>query len=831
MKRVKKPVFFIVAAIIIFLTYSAFFGIHTQNGEITKTIIKGAQDIRWGIDIRGGIDVTFRAEEGYKPTKEELHRAKDVINNRLVKQNVVDFELYVDEKNDQIIVWYPWPANEKEFNPEKAIEELGARAFLTFREGNGYNSDGTPKNISDFPESTIIVSGSEVIKAEPGVISTGTGSTQYVVKLQFSDDGFKKFSEATKKLAKKDYISIWLDDTLVSSPYVNEYIEKNEAVIEGNFSAAEARKLADTINAGTIPFKLVTEGSSVISPTFGKSALDIMVLAGIIAFSIVCLFMVSFYRLPGFVACIALLGQVAGSIACISGYFPFIPSYTLTIPGIAGIILSIGMGVDANIITNERLKEELRLGKTLDSAIDAASENSFSAIFDGNITMIIVSIILMGVFGPTDSIFAKLLKPFLFMFGASVTGAVSSFGFTLLVGVFFNFLMGVTASRLMLKSISRFKFMRNKGLYGVSDKKEPVTKSNIKFDFMKNRKIFLGISAAVILIGLTFNFINGTKLDIKFKGGSMLSYTYEGKEMDQDEVEKAIEELLGKDVSVQLSRFNATVETEPTTSSEAVSSETSGQDESSAASETSTPAQNNTENPTNGGKTLNKIVITLAENEALSLEQQNAILNLLAEKYPNQNVKVLTNSVVPPFLGREFLFKCLVALALAAVTLILYVGYRFRNIGGLSAGTMAILALIHDIAIAYFTFIILGMPIDDNFVAVALAILGFSVNDTIIIYDRIRENKKIMGPKASIADITNLSINQTLGRTINTSLCTIMAMATICLVSAINNLTSIYSFAFPMMAGLISGSFTTVCLVGPIWVLWVTRKGKAAKKN
>ena len=191
-----------------------------------------------------------------------------------------------------------------------------------------------------------------------------------------------------------------------------------------------------------------------------------MLLAGVIALILICIFMILVYRLPGAIASIALLGQVAGMIAAVSGFLPSISSFTVTLPGIAGMILSIGMGVDANVITNERIKEEIRKGRSLDAAIDNGSSESFSAIFDGNVTVIIVAIILMGVFGPPDGFWSKLLTPFLFMFGTSTTGSVYSFGYTLLIGVIFNFIMGVTASRLMVKSLSRYKHFRNKWLYG-----------------------------------------------------------------------------------------------------------------------------------------------------------------------------------------------------------------------------------------------------------------------------------------------------------------------------------------------------------------------------
>ena len=196
-----------------------------------------------------------------------------------------------------------------------------------------------------------------------------------------------------------------------------------------------------------------------------------MAIAGIIAFALICIFMICCYRLPGAVACIALLGQAAGMLASVSGFFPFLKSFTLTLPGIAGIILSIGMGVDANVITSERIKEEIRKGKTIDGAIDSGNSNSFSSIFDGNITNVIVAVILMGVFGPPESFWSKLLTPFLWMFPAATTGAIYSFGYTLLTGVIFNFIMGVFASKVMLKSLSRFQIFRKRSLYGGADEK------------------------------------------------------------------------------------------------------------------------------------------------------------------------------------------------------------------------------------------------------------------------------------------------------------------------------------------------------------------------
>ena len=261
-------------------------------------------------------------------------------------------------------------------------------------------------------------------------------------------------------------ISIWMDDTMISAPTVNDPITDGQASITGSFTAEAAQDLADKINSGALPFALETANYSTIDPSLGTGARDVMILAGAVAFVLVAIFMICIYRLPGVVAVIALMGQLALSVAAVSGYLPFIPSFTLTLPGIAGIILAIGMGVDANVITSERIREEVRSGKSIDGAIELGYQRAFSAILDGNMTVVIVAIILMGAFGPPSSLFAKLLNPIFFLFGSTLAGTVYSFGYTLLVGVIGNFIFGILCSKLMLKSISRFKAFRKPKFYG-----------------------------------------------------------------------------------------------------------------------------------------------------------------------------------------------------------------------------------------------------------------------------------------------------------------------------------------------------------------------------
>lgn len=453
-KRVGRPVFFVVFILILALTYTAFFGIENYYGDTRKVYVKGANDIRWGIDIRGGVEAVFSPDkESVDITDDDMDAAKAIIETRLVNKNITDYEVYTDSDNHQIIVRFPWAADESDFDAAAAVQELGETALLTFCR----NED----------KEDVILSGAEDIeRAQAGVDQDGN----YVVYLYFTDSGEAKFDAAKRELVNQK-ISIWMDDKEISAPTVSESVlEGNSGTtyINGMAGSEEAKELADKINAGSLPFALTVDDSKlqIISPSLGSDALRVMLIAGSIAFGIVCLLMILRYRLNGVVTSIALLGQLAGTIACISGFFPNTDSFTLTIPGIAGIILSIGVGVDCNVIASERIRDEFKKGKTIDGAIDSGFKNALSAIVDGNVTIIIVSIVLMGAFGTPDSFIAKIFSPIMSLLGSSITGSIYSFGYTLLVGVIFNFIMGLLASKLMLKSVSQLKFLRKPWLYG-----------------------------------------------------------------------------------------------------------------------------------------------------------------------------------------------------------------------------------------------------------------------------------------------------------------------------------------------------------------------------
>lgn len=410
-----KYMFFVVALLTAGLMLLAVFGLHIGNFEI-----KGAGLMRYGIDIRGGVEATYEPKDlDRTPTDSELESAKAIIETRMDAAKITDRDVTIDKENSKIIVRFPWKSDEADFDPQKAVSELGQTAKLTFRD----------------PAGNIVLEGTDVVKTSAQLTSQ---TQQPIVLLELSSEGAKKFADATGKLVGQK-ISIYMDDTLISDPVVEEKITGGTANITNMGSLETAKALSDQINSGALPFSLIAKNCNIISPTLGSNALSVMVLAGEVAFGLVCLFMLLYYRLPGLVACIALLLQVAGQLLALS-----VPQFTLTLPGIAGVILSIGMGVDANVIVAERIKEELNAGKTLWGAIDAGFDKAFSSVFDGNITVIIVAIILI-IFG---------------------SGAMLSFGYTLLCGVIMNFVAGVTASRLMIRSLSDFSKLRKPQYFG-----------------------------------------------------------------------------------------------------------------------------------------------------------------------------------------------------------------------------------------------------------------------------------------------------------------------------------------------------------------------------
>lgn len=705
--------FFGVSMIVAVICFIALFGIGDQ--------VKGVAKIRFGIDIRGGIEAVFEPEDlDRQPTQEELNAARNVIETRLDSKNILEREVTVDKQKGYIIVRFPWKSDETNFNPEAAIAELGETAQLTFRDEKG----------------NVLIEGSHVKSSSPAFDQQ---QGEYIVQLSFDEEGSKLFEAATEKMIGKQ-MAIYMDDVVISAPLVQEKIAGGQCVINGMSNADEAKELSEKINAGALPFSMNTSNHSSISPTLGSDALKIMVVAGVVAFIIVCLFMIIYYRLSGAMSCIALCLQMALQLLAISA-----PQFTLTLPGIAGIILSLGMAVDANVIISERISEEIARGMTIRQAIKKGYEKAFSSVFDGNFTSCIVAILLM-IFG---------------------SGSMLSFGYTLLTGLVINFVAGVLTSKVLLSSIIMFKPMNHTKWFR-KKKESPV------IPFYKNKKIAFILSSIVLIGGIISCFICGVKLDTQFAGGAVLKYQFEG-EINTNSIASDVQEIVNRNVNTQIT-------TDPATGSQ-------------------------------------KLVLTLAGNEGLSPEKQGDITKKLTQNYKEAQFNLAEAYIVEPYIGQSALQKSLMAIGLSAIFIVIYVWVRFKNLSGLSAGVMAVLALIHDVFFVFFVFVWFGIPINDAYVAVTLTIIGYSINDTIVLYDRIRENKSITKNK-DIGALISESITQTLSRSINTSITTIICVLSILIFAILYGIDSIKVFALPMLFGMISGCYSSICIAGPLWGKW-----------
>ncbi len=428
---------FLVFALIAVMTYICFTG--SLFGLVK---IPGINDIVPGIDINGGIDAMLYAvtKDGRKPTQDELDTAKVIIGKRLDKVGILDRNLSTDVDAGRVIVQIPWAPGETDFNPDKTLDMIGETALLTFQE---VDADKLDENNNPLPTDRTVLEGTDVVNALPAQNPQTKGME---VVLELNENGRKAFADATGRLIGQP-IAIFMDDQFISAPVVQAHITDGNAVITlGNRNdeeaIAEAKELADTIRSGALPFKLEAKQVNAISPLLGKGALDITVRAFVVAFMLICIFMIFYYRLPGLIASIALF-----SLAVMTLNFVSWMGITLTLPGLAGVVLSVGMGVDANVIIFERIKEELRSGKTLKAAVDLGFKRAFTAIIDGNVTTLIVAVIL-------------------YFYG---TGAMISFAYTLFIGVIISFFTALLLTRMMLSAATDLDMARKPWLYGVKE--------------------------------------------------------------------------------------------------------------------------------------------------------------------------------------------------------------------------------------------------------------------------------------------------------------------------------------------------------------------------
>lgn len=697
--------------------YAAIFGLGSD--------FKGAKDMRFGIDIRGGAEAVFEPE-GVKgtPSAADMESARTVIENRLDAQNILDREVTVDKEHGNIIVRFPWKSDEKEFNPEAAIAELGETARLTFRD----------------PQGNVLVEGRHV--ADSSVVKNQqTGA--YEVSLQFDKTGAEDFYKATKELVNQS-IGIYMDEDMISNPVVQEAIQGGEAVINGMKSQEDAKALSEKINAGALPFSLKTTNYNTISPTLGSGALKAMTMAAATAFVLVCIFMILYYRLAGFIACLALVFQMSLQVLALS-----VPQYTLTLPGIAGLILSLGMAVDANVIISERIGEELQRGSSLRSAVRKGYKNAFSSVLDGNVTTAAVAVILM-IFG---------------------SGTMLSFGYTLLSGVLINLLAGVWLSRIMLSSVIQYPKFQSQKLFYIKKVRKPI-------DFLGKRKAIFLFTAAVLVTGTIISAVRGVTLDTQFTGGVILKYTCD-KAPDTDAASEAVEAVLNRPVSAQAG-----------------------------------------EDFVSGQK---KLVLNLGGNQGITPEEQAEVLKTIQEEEPDQHYQSSETYAVEPYIGARALKNSVIAVILAALFIVVYIRIRFSALSGLSAGVSGVIALMHDVFIVFLVFGVCKIPLNDAFVSVTLTIIGYSINDTIVLYDRIREHMN-GHTKEGLVPLVNRSITETLGRSVNTAFTTVLCVAIVLIFAVIYNIESIKVFALPMLVGMVSGCYSSICIASAVWVTWKNRK-------
>lgn len=735
--RVKgsKWTFFFILAIIIVAGLIAAFGVQLpfQNHNGESVLLNGVPGIRYGIDIRGGVEAVF-APHNYEgtPSGDEVDAAAKVLNFRLDQLQILDREVIASPSSGRIIVRFPWRSDETEFNPDRALTELGEMALLTFRD----------------PDGKVIVDGNMVESAQAAFDDQ---RNEPIVVLKFNEKGKELFAQATAELIGQK-IGIYLDEEELRSPIVQSAITEGDGLISGGFSNEEVLDLAAKINGGALPFAMSAISSSTISPSLGQNSLQVMSTAGIIAFVLICIFMIARYRLPGFVGCLSLTAQVIGILLAIS-----IPQQTLTLQGIAGIILSIGMGVDANIIVAERIREEAATGASLPTVLKNGFAKAFSSVFDGNVTVAIAAIVLM-IFG---------------------SGTILSFGYSLLAGVILNGITGVWMTRSMIASLSSYPVFQNMAFYTNG---KPGWEQREPLSFYRKRKIFFSISIAVVVIGIILSLISGIRLSIQFKGGSIVSYDYSG-EVDLEEVNQGLRDKTGLQIQSQIAQ--------------ALSDDTKN------------------------------LVISVAGNEALSPVQMSEMTSALKELYPDGQFEISQSQLVNPSIGAEMLRNGLLALFIASALIIIYVWFSFRSMSGPSAGFMALVALLHDITLATIAFVLIGSELNETLIAVVLTILGFSINDTIVIYDRIRELiPKYKGEK-TLPEIVEMAITSSMGRTIYTSICIIVAILVALIFAWMNNLSSIIEFAVPILIGATCGFYSSIFISAPLWAAWKTRGGKS----
>ncbi len=672
-------------------------------------------DIKLGLDLAGGVSITYQAKEE-NPSEEDMADTIYKLQQR-VQNYSTEAEVYKEGTN-RINVDIPGVSD-----ANAILEELGKPGSLIFVDEAGQT----------------ILNGNQVATAKP-VITDENGIKKYMVDLTFTDDGKTVFADATTKNVGKR-IAIIYDGKIYSNPGVNEPITQGQCQISGMTSYEEAETLASTIRIGSLSLELEELRSNVVGAKLGQEAISTSLKAGAIGFGIVAVFMIIVYLVPGLAAVIALSLYVGLILILLSAF-----SVTLTLPGVAGIILSIGMAVDANVIIFTRIKEEIGLGKTVQSAIKSGFNKALSAIIDGNVTTLIAA----GV---------------LFWRGS---GTVKGFASTLAIGIVLSMITALFITKFILNALFNLGFQDPK-FYGTKTDKKTI-------DFLGKRKIWFAVSLLVIVIGLGGLVVNKTQTgdvlnySMEFKGGTSTNVTF-NEDMSLEDISSkvvpVVENVTG-DAQVQTQKVAGT----------------------------------------------NEVII---KTKTLSVEERQNLDQAMVDNFGVEAEKITAESISGA-ISKEMKQDAFIAVIIATICMLLYIWFRFKDIK--FAGS-AVLALLHDVLVVLTFYSLLKWSVGSTFIACMLTIVGYSINATIVIFDRIRENLKV-NSKMELSEIVNLSITQTFTRSINTSLTTFIMV----FVLFILGVSSIREFALPLMVGIVCGTYSSVCITGSLWYVMTIYKNK-----
>lgn len=711
-----------------------------------------AKNIKLGLDLEGGVSITYQVK-GDTPSKEDMSDTIYKLQKR-VEQYSTEATVY-QEGDNRISIEIPGVTDANEI-----LSELGQPGSLYFIKEK--DSDGNPNYGLDTSGHYVLAKSMDELKEEGSVVLTGTdiksaksgsyqdsttGANENVVQLSMTKEGTEKFAEATKAAKEaKETIAIYYDGELISVPSVNAEITDGQAIIEGNMSYEEAEQLASTIRIGGLSVELEEIRSNVVGAQLGEEAISTSLMAGAIGLAIVFVFMCVVYLLPGFASSLALVIYTGLILVLLNAF-----DITLTLPGIAGIILGIGMAVDANVIIFARVKEELTAGKSVKSALNAGFHKAMSAILDGNITTLIAAAVLW-------------LKG---------SGTVKGFAQTLALGIVVSMFTALVITRMIVYAFYAVG-IRNTKLYGrIKEERAPI-------DFLGKRKIFFAVSVAVILVGFVFMGVNaGTgkgalNYSLEFKGGTSTNVTF-----DKAYTLKEIDETMIPDLEKVTDDPNIQVQTVANS---------------------------------------NQVIF---KTQTLDLEKREAFAKYMADEFGVEERDITTENISST-VSSEMRVDAIIAVAIATVFMLLYIWLRFKDI---RFATSAVVALIHDVLVVLAFYVIARISVGNTFIACMLTIVGYSINATIVIFDRIREEMKTKKRGEELEVLVNRCITRTLTRSIYTSLTTFVMVA----VLFIMGVSSIKEFALPLMVGIICGAYSSVCITGALWYVMKTKIGKKAE--